>query len=266
MSAVLSAERLCVRHLRAERDAVRDASLQIGSGEVIALVGPNGSGKSTLLAALAGAIEPRAGVVRLHGRDLRDYGARERARRLARLPQEPRCPDGLTVLELVATGRYAHRSRWARAGEPDRRAIEDALEALRLHDHRNREVQRLSGGERRRAWIAMILAQEAPIVLLDEPTAALDLRFQLETLDHLVRLNRERGVTLVVVVHDVEHAARLADRVVVMRSGRVYEIGTPAQCIREETLQDVFGVRATVRDEDGVRVRVEGAADPIRHM
>lgn len=265
MNAILAAERICVRHLRAERDAVRDVSLRIRAGEVIALVGPNGSGKSTLLAALSGAIAPRTGRVLLHGEDMRRLRGRERARRLARLPQDPRCPDGLTVRELVEMGRYAHRPRFTRNGH-DRDAVDRALDALQLQDYRNRDVQRLSGGERRRAWIAMILAQGASVVLLDEPTAALDLRFQVETLDHLVRLNRERGVTLVVVVHDVEQAARIAHRVVVLRSGRVYEIGRPVDCIREETLQDVFGVETTVRHDDGLRVRVHGAADPIRNL
>ena len=266
MTHVLRAERLTVRHPRAERDSVRDVTLDVERGEVVALVGPNGSGKSTLLAALSGALRPRAGRVWLEDRDLHAMSGRERARILARLPQEPRCPDGLTVRELVAMGRFAHRPRWGRGDARDRRTVDAALEAMELHDHGNRAVQRLSGGERRRAWIAMVLAQGASVVLLDEPTTALDLRFQVETLERLVELNRRHGVTLVVVVHDVEHAARIADRVVVLRSGRIYEVGRPTACLREETLQDVFGVDAEVEHDGGLRVRVHGAADPLRHM
>lgn len=266
MSAILRAERLSVRHARAERDAVRDVSLDVARGEVVALVGPNGSGKSTFLAALSGVLPPRCGRVWLTDRDLHDFGERQRARILARLPQDPRCPEGLTVRELVSMGRHAHRARWGGLDGTDRLAVDEALEALDLQDLRNRPTGRLSGGERRRAWIAMILAQGASVVLLDEPTAALDLRFQVETLDRIRRLNREHDVTIVIVVHDIEHAAQIADRVVVMRSGRIYQIGTPSECIRQETLQDVFGVDASVQEDRGLRVRVHGAADPIRFM
>lgn len=266
MTAVLRVERLSVRHPRAERDAVRDVSMDVRGGEIVALVGPNGSGKSTLLASLSGALPPRRGRVWLNDRDLHRMGERQRARILARLPQDPQCPEGLTVRDLVSMGRHAHRARWGGPGARDRRAVDEALDALQLQDHRNREMGRLSGGERRRAWIAMILAQGASIVLLDEPTAALDLRFQIETLERIRSLNRDRGVSVVVVVHDVEHAARIADRVVVLRAGRIYQVGAPRECIREETLQDVFGVDASVDVDHGLRVRVHGAADPLRFM
>jgi iron complex transport system ATP-binding protein len=264
---LLEARRLHLRHPRGERDVVRDVSLAVWPGEIVALVGPNGSGKSTTLAALGGALAPRAGDVRLDGVDLRRIGRRALARRVARLPQEPHCPEGLTVHDLVLCGRHPHRG-WLEAPRPDdRSAVSDAVRTMGLADLRHRRVETLSGGERRRAWIAMVLAQRADLLLLDEPTAALDVRHQHEVLDLLVRVNRERNTGIVLVLHDLEHAARVAQRVAVLHRGRLYHAGPPEQAIAPEMLRDVFGVAARVDDDDGrLRVRVDGPADPERRF
>jgi iron complex transport system ATP-binding protein len=267
VSAVLAAERVHVRHARAERDAVRDVSFTLGAAEVVALVGPNGSGKSTLLAALAGELAPRAGRVTLDGVPLARVPRRRRARRIARLPQEPGCPEGLEVEQLVSHGRHPHRGAFSPLGRADRRAVTAALEAFDLMDLRGRAVETLSGGERRRAWLAMVLAQEPEILLLDEPTTALDLRQRFELLALLARVHRERGISLLVSLHDLEEAAALAQRVAVLHRGRLYEAADPEYALRAETLRDVFGVDARTEKEDGfVRVRVRGPATPLRSL
>jgi iron complex transport system ATP-binding protein len=267
VSALLAAERIHVRHPRAERDAVRDVSLALQAAEIVALVGPNGSGKSSLLGALAGELAPRAGRVTLDGADLARVPRRQRARRIARLPQEPACPEGLTVEQLVAHGRHPHRGAFEPHGPEDRRAIADAIAAFDLADLRGRAVETLSGGERRRAWLALVLAQEPEILLLDEPTTALDLRQRFELLALLQRVHRERGLSLLVSLHDLEEAAALAQRVAVLHRGRLYECSHPELALRAETLCDVFGVDARVEKEDGfLRVRVQGPATPLRSL
>lgn len=267
MSAALRAERVHLRHPGAERDSVRDVSLRVERGEVLALVGPNGSGKSTLLSGLARDLVPRGGRIWLGEADAWRLPRRAFAREVARLPQDPACPEGLRVESLVATGRYAHRGALLPLGPEDRRAVREALGALDLADLRLRAVETLSGGERRRAWLAMVLAQGSGVLLLDEPTAALDVRQQWEVLLLLGRLNRERGTTLVVSLHDLEQAASLAHRVAVLHRGRLYDVGPPERCIRAEMLRDVFGVDADVSKEDGfLRIRVRGPADPLRSL
>jgi iron complex transport system ATP-binding protein len=266
-SAVLAAERIHLRHPRGTRDVVRDLSLAVVRGEILALVGPNGSGKSTTLAALAGAMAPRQGRVLLDGRDLRGVPSKQRARRLARLPQSPACAEGLTVEDLVLCGRHPHRRPLAGPGEADRSAVRRALHTMGLADLRQRRVETLSGGERRRAWLAMILAQEAEVLLLDEPTAGLDLRHQLDLLELLRSIHRDHGRTILLVLHDLEQAARIADRIAVLHRGRLYEADTPERCLRPELLRDVFAVAVRVRDEEtGLRLVVTGPATPSRSL
>ncbi len=263
----LAASHLHVRPRGAERDVLRDVSIALRSGEVLALVGPNGSGKSTLLAALARALDPRSGEVKLDDENASRVSRRRFARRVAWLPQQPEAAPGVTVESLVAQGRHAHRPLFAPLGPLDRRAVDRALRTLDLLDLRRRRVDTLSGGERRRVWLALALCQEAPVLLLDEPTAALDLRHQWEVLTLLGRLNREHGLTLGVVLHDLEQAAALAHRVAVLHRGRVYATGAPEICLTEEALRDVWGVDAEIQKQDGfLRVRVRGPADPLRSL
>ena len=264
---LLAADRLHLRHPQAERDAVRDVSLAVFPGEILALVGPNGSGKSTLLAGLARELAPRGGSVRFAGAPIDTFSRRSLARRIGRLPQDPAAPEGLTVEALVGNGRHPHVGPLAPFAARDRAAVREALSAMELQDLRARKVETLSGGERRRAWIAMVLAQEPELLLLDEPTAALDLRHQWEVLDHLARLNRERGLTLVVSLHDLAQAAGLAHRLAILHRGRLYAAGPPERCLSEETLRDVFAVDALVAKEDGQwAVRVRAPADPLRSL
>jgi iron complex transport system ATP-binding protein len=265
--ALLAAHELHLRHPRGTRDVVRDLSLTVRRGEILALVGPNGSGKSTTLAALAGGLAPRLGSVEVDGIDLRGWPRRALARRIARLPQEPLCPEGLTVEDLVLCGRHPHRGFLETPRQEDRNAVREAVRTMGLADLRHRRVETLSGGERRRAFLAMVLAQRAALLLLDEPTAALDLRHQHEVLDLLVEVNRTHGTGIVLVLHDLEHAARVAHRVAVLHRGRIYDSGPPARCIVPEMLRDVFQVAARVDDDGGrLRVRVDRAADPTRSL
>ncbi len=267
MKPLLAAERVTARHPGAISDAVRDVSLHVSPGEVVALLGPNGSGKSTLLSALGADLLPRSGRVLLDGSDVRDLRRRDFARRVARLPQEPACPEGLRVSSLVMSGRHPHVGPLSRASRRDHEVVHAALSTMSLLDLARRPVERLSGGERRRAWLAMALAQEPEVLLLDEPTAALDLRHQWEVVDALGRLARDRGLAVVASLHDVEQAAALAQRVAVMHRGRLYALGPPERCLREEMLRDVFRVDARLSKEDGqLRMRVWGPADPLRSL
>jgi iron complex transport system ATP-binding protein len=267
MSAVLAAERVTLRHVLTDHDAVRDVSLEVRPGELVALVGPNGSGKSTLLAGLSRELAPRSGRVRYDGVDLRRFPRRKLARRMARLPQEPAVPEGLTVEALVRLGRHPHHAFFGRAGADDAAAQRSALAAMELSDLRSRRVETLSGGERRRAWLAMVLAQEPEILLLDEPTTALDLRHQWQVIALLAHINRERGLTLVIALHDLAQAAEIAHRIAVMHRGRLYAMGPPERCLTQETLRDVFAVDASIEKQDGaLTVRVRGPADPIRNL
>ncbi|WP_166348251.1 ABC transporter ATP-binding protein [Phytoactinopolyspora limicola] len=215
-------------------------------GEALALVGANGSGKSTLLRALARLLPADAGTVLLDGADIARLPTAEVARRLAVLPQGPVPPSGVTVRELVEHGRFPHRSALARPTAADRDAVRDALAMTGLTDYADRYVDRLSGGERQRAWIALTIAQETPILLLDEPTTFLDMGHQLEVLDLVARLRQERRLTVIVVLHDLNQAARYCDRIVALSGGQVVADGPPAQVVTEEFLVEYFGVRATV--------------------
>lgn len=263
----IEAAGLHLRHPGAERDAVRDLHLSVAAGEILCLVGPNGSGKSTTLAALGRELRPRLGGVSLDGADAWSIPRRAFARRVARLPQEPLCPEGLTVEELVRGGRHPHRPFLRPLSRADLDAVHEALSWMELLDLRKRPLERLSGGERRRAWLAMVLCQGAGTLLLDEPTSGLDLRHRWEVLERLRRIHRERGVTVVIVLHDLEQAVRLADRVAVFARGRLYDAGPPAEVLTAETLLDVFAVEAELTAVAGApRLDVLRPADPVRNL
>jgi len=229
-----------------DREVVHDLDLVVPSGRITAVVGANGCGKSTLLRALARLMRPRTGSVLLDGRAIAELSTKAVAKRLAILPQSPLAPDGLAVEDLVARGRYPHQSLFQHWSQQDEAAVEAALDATQMTDLRDRPLDELSGGQRQRAWIAMTLAQETEILLLDEPTTFLDLAHQIEVLDLLSTLVADHGRTVVMVLHDINQACRYADHVVAMRDGRIHAAGAPEDVVDARLVQDVFGLAACV--------------------
>jgi iron complex transport system ATP-binding protein len=232
-----------------EREVVSRLDLEVPAGAVTAIVGANGCGKSTLLRALARLLRPRAGAVLLDGRAIAEWPTKTVARRVGILPQSPQAPDGLTVEDLVARGRYPHQSLVRQWSREDAAAVERALAATRTGDLRDRPLDQLSGGQRQRAWIAMTLAQETATVLLDEPTTFLDLAHQIEVLDLLADLVAEHRRTVVMVLHDINQACRYADHVVAMRDGRIHAAGAPGAVVDAGLIRDVFGLEARIVED-----------------
>lgn len=218
--------------------------LELPEGRLTALIGPNGSGKSTLLRSLAGLLKPLNGDVTLGGRAISSFRRKDLARRLSFLPQNPIAPEGLLVEDLLRQGRYPHQTPFSRWSTHDDAALGNALALTHLEALRDRPLGALSGGQRQRAWIAMALAQQADIMLLDEPTSFLDIAHQLEILDLLRDLARRREKTVILVLHDLNHAARYADHLVCMQNGAVVAAGKPADLLTPDLIKTVFGVRA----------------------
>jgi iron complex transport system ATP-binding protein len=229
-----------------DRRVVHGLSLRIATGRITTIVGPNGCGKSTLLRGIARILKPGAGRVLVDGADIHRMATRDVAQKIGLLPQSPTAPEGLTIEDLVGRGRYPHQTMFQRWSHADQAAVDHALTATALQDLRRRPVDELSGGQRQRAWIALALAQETPIVLLDEPTTYLDLAHQVDVLDLLADLNERDGRTIVMVLHDVNQAARYSHEIVAMKAGSVVASGPPAEIISREFLRDVFGLEAQV--------------------
>ncbi|MEI8063841.1 MAG: ATP-binding cassette domain-containing protein, partial [Verrucomicrobiota bacterium] len=230
-----------------------DISLTIQTGQMIALLGPNGAGKSTLLRVLTGLQPLTGGEVQLFGRDLRQLRATERARLVAVVPQEVTTPMAFTVAELVALGRSVPRGRWAALEAADRQAVEQALAYTDTLELRDRYYSELSGGEKQRAIIAMALAQEPQLLLLDEPTSHLDINHRLEVLQLLERLNRERGLTVVMTSHDLNLAAEFFPHLALLDHGRITAVGAPADVLREDVLEEAYHCKLAVRrDPTGI--------------
>lgn len=225
---------------------VDELSLQIPTGEVTMVVGANGCGKSTLLRALARLLKPAQGQVLLDGSDIHTRPAREVAKKLGLLPQTPNAPDGITVRELISRGRYPHQGWFKRFSAEDEAAVARAMELTRTSELSERPVDELSGGQRQRVWIAMALAQETGLLLLDEPTTYLDIAHQLEVLDVIAELNRTRGITVVIVLHDLNLAARYADHLVALKDGKIFASGHPSVVVTEKTVKEVFGMPSRV--------------------
>lgn len=228
---------------------ISGADFTIAPGKITALVGRNGCGKSTILRALARLLKPDSGAVHLDGEAIYHLPTREVATKIAMLPQSSTAPEW-SVFDLVSQGRYPHQGFFNQWSVEDEKAVARALELTRLTDLAHKNVDRLSGGQRQRAWIAMALAQETEILLLDEPTTFLDMAHQTEVLEVLAALNRDEQRTIVMVVHDLNQAARYADHVIAILKGKVFAQGPPDPTISEEMVWDVFGARAKViRDE-----------------
>ncbi len=221
-------------------------NIDLPAGRITALVGANGSGKSTILRTMARLMRPSGGSVLLDGESIHKQSTREVAKKLAILPQHPLAPDGVTVGELVSYGRYPHQHGMRRLNAADRRAVGRAIAATELTELADRPVDSLSGGQRQRAWIAMALAQETQWLFLDEPTTYLDMTYQLDVLKLIRRLNREKGRSIVMIVHDLNQAARFADDLIAIKAGRVVCEGEPRRVITRAMLAEVFGVEADI--------------------
>ncbi|MEA2288426.1 MAG: iron-siderophore transport system ATP-binding protein, partial [Solirubrobacteraceae bacterium] len=217
----------------------------VPDGGFTAIVGPNACGKSTLLRALARTLKPRAGTVLLDGRPISELPSKQVARRLGLLPQSSIAPDGITVVDLVSRGRHPHQKLLRQWSREDERAVQEAMAATRVSELAERPVDELSGGQRQRVWLAMALAQETPLLLLDEPTTFLDIQHQVEVLDLCADLH-EQGRTLVAVLHDLNQACRYATHLVAMRGGAVVAQGEPSGVVDAELVEEVFGLRCRV--------------------
>lgn len=242
--ARLRADRVTVGY--GSTPVVHDLTLDVPDGRVTTIVGPNGCGKSTMLRTMARLLRPTEGEVLLDGRRLHSIGTRDIATRLSLLPQSPVAPDGLLVRDLVGRGRHPHQRWFSQWSHADEEIVESALTMTDTGDLRDRPLDQLSGGQRQRAWIAMTLAQDTDLMLLDEPTTYLDLAHQVEVLDLVTRLNRERGRTVVMVLHDLNLAARYSDVIVVMKDGRIVTRGSPTEVFTTPLLARVFGLDADV--------------------
>jgi iron complex transport system ATP-binding protein len=230
-------------------EVARDLSVTIPTGRITCIVGANACGKSTLLRALARLLKPRAGAVLLDGENIHRLPTKVVATRLGILPQSPVAPEGISVIDLVARGRYPHQGwfrQWARGDEA---VVVEAMEATGIADLANRPVDELSGGQRQRVWIAMALAQGTELLLLDEPTTYLDLAHQVEVLDLLVDLNTRDRRTIVLVLHDLNQAARYSHELIAMRGGRLVAQGPPGDVITESLVTEVFGLACRVVDD-----------------
>ena len=225
---------------------VEQLEIAIPAGKITTLVGPNGCGKSTLLKGLGRLLAPREGIVYLDGKAIAEQSTKAIARQLGILPQGPVAPEGLTVRELVAQGRYPYQTWFQQWSKADERAVERALATTEMTELSDRPLDSLSGGQRQRAWIAMTLAQDTNILLLDEPTTFLDLAHQIEVLDLLYELNQNQGRTIVMVLHDLNQACRYADCLIALRDGQIYAQGTPNQVVTEDIVRDVFGIDSRI--------------------
>lgn len=225
-----------------QRIISENLNVRIPDGSFTVIVGPNACGKSTLLRAMARLIRPRSGQVLLDGKSVAGLPAKELARRLGLLPQSSIAPDGITVADLVSRGRYPHQKLLRQWSAEDETAVGDAMEATGITSLSGRLVDELSGGQRQRVWVAMVLAQQTPLLLLDEPTTFLDIAHQIELLELCRDLNRVKGHTLVAVLHDLNHASRYANHIIAMKDGAVVAEGAPSEVLTEALVEEVFGL------------------------
>ncbi|MGP9832040.1 ABC transporter ATP-binding protein [Marinobacter sp. NSM] len=230
----------------AGRPVIDDLSVVFPEGAITVIVGANACGKSTLLKSVARLLKPSSGEVLLDGKSVHQLPTRHLARRLGMLPQSPVTPEGLTVRDLVGRGRFPHQGLFATWRPEDERSVTEALTLTGILELQHRPMDELSGGQRQRAWIAMALAQQTEILLLDEPTTFLDIAHRLEVLDLLHRLNRERGTTIVMVLHDLNEASRYADHLIAMRNGGIEAVGPPRKVVTAELVRRVFAIDSLI--------------------
>lgn len=235
---------------------IENLTVNLKKGAITTIIGENGCGKSTLLKTLGRILHPMSGEVYVQGKNVHRTDTREIARIIGLLPQSPKAPSGLSVEEVVEYGRFPHKHKNSKLTPEDRKVIDSALEKTNLLELRTRSINNLSGGQRQRVWIAMVLAQQTDIILLDEPTTYLDMAYQLEVLNLVKSLNREQNVTVIMVLHDINLASRFSDELIMMRSGRIIAQGPPAETMIPENLKKVFDVDATL-------ITLPGSSTPV---
>lgn len=237
-------------------DQLKAVSGTVDAGKITTIIGPNGCGKSTLLGIMSRHHTPSSGYVLLDGKAVSSYKPKELAQKLSVVHQHNDAPQDLTIEKLARMGRHPHNGLFRHNQEEDDRAVEWALSCTGLLDKRGLPIERLSGGERQRVWIAMALAQRTPILFLDEPTTYLDMYHQIELLELVRTLNQAYGLTIVMVLHDINQAIRYSDLIMVMHDGRIVAKGPPAEVITRQALQDIYGVQAVVKSDRDVGMYV----------
>lgn len=255
-----------------KKNILHDLTLSIPKGQITAIIGPNGCGKSTLLRAMCRILTPQEGTVTIHGRDMTSLGRKSLARHIAILPQLHHTPDDITVRELVQMGRFPYRSLYRTTSQEDKKYVDKALYAVRLDTRADELMQHLSGGEQQRAWLALLLAQRASILCLDEPTTYLDIHHQVRMMRLLRHINEKTKLTIVIVLHDMNQALRYADHVIAMNDGAVYAAGVPQEVITPPLVRRLFHVEAdvvTTRDGKTALIPIgldeEGQHGNLRH-
>lgn len=243
----LNVEKLNVSY--GEKEAVKDVSFNIAEGEIATIIGPNGSGKSTLVKAVSRCLKPVSGNIYIDGKNIIHMNSKSVAQMLAVLPQEKHVSSDVSVEELVSYGRYPHLKFGRKLRIEDKNIINWAIEKTGLNDLRKRYAVSLSGGERQRAWIAMTLAQKSRIIILDEPTTFLDISYQLEVLELVKELNETLGLTVIMVLHDLNQAARYSDKILVINDGRLCDVGKPDDVMNRCLLKDIFKIEADIYDD-----------------
>lgn len=256
-----------------KKEILRDIHIDIPKGRMVSIIGPNGCGKSTLLKTMSRMIQPKAGNVYIHGNDIRSFGRKELARQIAVLPQLHQAPGDVTVEDLVQMGRFSYRSMYRSFSADDARYVDKALYAVQMHTRKDELMQHLSGGEQQRVWLAVLLAQRSPILFLDEPTTYLDIHHQLRMMKLLGHINEKLGLTIVIVLHDMNQALQYTQYVIAMNEGRIVAAGQPQNVITPQLLRSVFHVQADiVTTKNGKRAILvedlaqEGAYGRIHHQ
>lgn len=233
-----------------DNNIIEDMDLSIPKGMITIIIGSNGCGKSTLLKTIARINKPKNGDIFINNKNIKKIKEKDIAKEVAFLPQGPVCPSGLTVRELVAYGRFPHQKLIGGLNSHDKEIIDWAINETGLSDFKDREVENLSGGQRQRAWIAMTLAQETDIIMLDEPTTYLDMSYQLEVLEVLEKLNKEKNITVVIVLHELNNACRFANNIVGLKKGKIICEGKPIDVINKSTLKEIYGINATLTNSE----------------
>ena len=230
-------------------DIVKDLNLDIPKGKITTIIGSNGCGKSTILKTIARIIQAKSGDIFVNNINIKEQSPKDLAKVMAVLPQSPQAPSGLTVEELIAYGRFPHQKGFGKMRKEDEDIVTWALKSTGIEDFRERPMEALSGGQRQRAWIAMALAQQTEILILDEPTTYLDLAHQLEILKLLEELNRKQGTTIVMVIHELNNAARFADHMIGVKKGKVVCEGTAHEVMTKENLKELFNIDAEIVED-----------------